>query len=292
MKRKMVPLALCLSFFSSCTLLRAGNYASDVFMRESDPVLAATALPTMMKASEALYLADPKSEPKALTTAQLYVMYANAFLDTEAFLLPDEQFDAKHALAVRAKALYTRASAILVPIVEKRVPGTFQADFGEDPEAKASLSKLGKKDVPLLYWTSAAILAAFADDPMDFDNAGRAGGAIVLFEKARELDPGWNGGALHELAITIYGSMPAELGGNVGKAIEAYGAAIAATGGRSPGPYVAYAQSICTKSGDADGFKTALTTALELESRPESALMDSLSKRKARRLLDDLRLYF
>ena len=288
----MVIFFLCLSFFSSCALLKAGDYASDVFMRESDPALAAAALPTMMKASEALYLADPKSEAKALTTAQLYIMYANAFLDTEAFLLPDDQFDAKHALSMRAKALYSRATAILVPIVEKRIPGAFEADFMEDPKAKASLSKVDKKDVPLLYWTSVAVLAAFADDPMDFDNAGRAGGAIALFEKARELDPAWNGGALHELAITIYGSMPAELGGDDGKARKAYEAALAATEGKSPGPYVAYAQAVCAKSGDAEGFGKALETALALESRPETALMDSLSKRKARRLLDDKLLYF
>jgi predicted anti-sigma-YlaC factor YlaD len=288
----MVLFTVCLSFFSSCALLKAGNYATDVFMRESDPALAAAALPTMMKASEALYLADPKSEAKALTTAQLYVMYANAFLDTEAFLLPDDQFDARHALSLRAKALYSRATAILVPIVEKRIQGAFQADFMEDPKAKVSLSRMDKNDVPLLYWTSAAILATFANDPMDFDNSARAGGAMVLFEKARELDPDWNGGALHELAISIYGSMPAELGGDDGKARRAYEAAIAATGGRSPGPYVAFAQAVCAKSGDAEGFTKALETALALESRPETALMDSLSRRKARRLLDDLRLYF
>jgi predicted anti-sigma-YlaC factor YlaD len=288
----MVLFTLCLSFFSSCALLKAGDYATDVFMRESDPELAAAALPTMMKVSEALYLADPKSEAKALTTAQLYIMYANAFLDTEAFLLPDDQFDAKHALSVRAKALYSRATSILAPIVEKRIQGAFQADFMEDPKARISLSRMDRKDVPLLYWTSASILAAFANDPMDFDNSARAGGAIALFERARELDPDWNGGALHELAITIYGSMPAELGGDDGKARKAYEAALAATGGMSPGPYVAFALAICAKTGDAEGFTKALGTAMALASRPEMALMDSLSRRKARRLLDDLRLYF
>jgi len=292
MKRKIVFLLACTSFFSSCALLKAGDYASDVFMRESDPALAAAAMPTMMKASEALYLADPRNDSKALTTAQLYVMYANAFLDTEAFLLPDDQFEARHALSLRAKALYTRAVRILVPLVEKRIPSAFEIDLLGDPKAKSFLAQLNRKDVPLLYWTSAAILAGFAADPMDFDNAGRAGGAIVLFAKARELDPDWNGGALHELAITIYGSMPPELGGDDAKAQEAFEAAITATAGRSPGPFVAYAQAICTKSGDAEKFSEVLNKALQLESRPETALMDSLSKRKARRLLDDLRLYF
>jgi predicted anti-sigma-YlaC factor YlaD len=292
MKRKMVFFFLCLSFLASCSLLKAADYASEVFMRESDPALAAAALPTMMKASEALYLADPRSETKALTTAQLYVMYANAFLDTDAFLLPDDSFEAKRALSIRAKALYSRATSILVPMMEKRVPGAFQADFAKDPAAMALLSRLNKKDVPLLYWTAAGVLAAFADDPMDFDNSGRATGAIALFEKARQLDPGWNGGALHELAITIYGSMPMDLGGNDAKAREAYSAALAATGSKAPGPFVAYAQTVCLKSSDEAGFRKALETALSLDARAESALMDSLAKRKARRLLDDVSQYF
>jgi predicted anti-sigma-YlaC factor YlaD len=261
-------------------------------MRESDPLLAAAALPTMMKASEALLLADPGNESKALTSASLYVMYANAFIESEAFLLPDDQFEARHAMSVRANALYRRASAILIPFIEKKAPGTFSAAKSDALSSKGTTGRLGKKDVPLMYWTAAAILAAFASDPMDFDNAALADGALAVFEKARELDPGWNGGTLHELAITLYGSLPADLGGNQEKAKAAYGEALAATGSTSPGPYVSYALSVCVIAGNKEGFITALEKALSLEGRREAALMDTLAKRKAERLLADVNLYF
>jgi predicted anti-sigma-YlaC factor YlaD len=277
---------------TSCAVLRAGEYATEAFMRESDPALAADAMPTMMKAAEALSLADPRSESKALTRASLYVMYANAFLDTEAFLLPEEDYAASRLLSLRAKALYLRASAILVPLVERKEPSIFTGDSGGGSAGGTSSTGFGKKDVPLLYWTAAAILAAFADDPMDFDNAARVAGAITLFELAREMDPPWNGGALHELAITIYGSLPADLGGDRGKARAAFALATGATGSSSPGAFVSYAQAVCVAEGDRNGFRESLEAALSLRPRPESALMDSLARRKAERLLADIDLYF
>ena len=274
---------------SSCAILRAGSHVSDVFMREGDPELAKAALPTMMKAAEALYLADQGNPAKALTVGQLYVMYANAFIDAEAFLLPDEAFVERQALTIRANALYLRAAGVLVPAVEAKAKGAFDPD---DAVASKALARLGRKDVPLLYWTAAAVMAAFASDPMNFDNAGRVANAIALFERALVLDPDWNGGGLHELAITIYGSLPAELGGDKDKAREAFSRAVQVTEGRSPGPYVSYAQAICVAAGDAAGFESSLTTALSLPDRPEAALMDSLARRKATRLLADISLYF
>jgi len=120
-------------------------------MRESDPALAAAALPTMMKASEALLLADPKNEGKALTTATLYVMYANAFLDSEAFLLPDEAYEEKLALSRRAKALYSRAAGLLVPFIEADAPGAFSGDYSSGAKNGAyPFARFGRKDVPLL----------------------------------------------------------------------------------------------------------------------------------------------
>jgi len=289
---RCILVACLIPAVSACTIIKAGSYATDVFMMESDPLLAAAALPTMMKASEALYLADPNNEAKALTNASLYVMYANAFIESEAFLLPDDQFEARYAMSVRANALYRRASTILVPFVDKKAPGTFSDTGAGKQTAHTTLGRLGKKDVPLMYWTAAAILAAFASDPMDFDNAALVDGALAVFEKARELDPGWNGGALHELAITLYGSLPADLGGNPDKAIAAFKEAVQATGASSPGPYVSYAASVCVAKGDKEGFVNALETALSLEGRPESALMDTLARRKAERLIADLILYF
>lgn len=292
MKIKTTFALAALAMSSSCAVLKAGDYASEAFMREPDPAMAEAALPTMIKASEALSLADPKSESKAISTASLYLMYANAFLEGESFLLPDEDFDRKRSLSTRASGLYGRAFSLLSPFVEKRLPGLFALDYGPYPGSRAPLSRFGKNDVPLLYWTAASVLAGFAADPMDFDNASRVAGALAMFERATELEPGWNGGALHELGITIYSSLPAELGGDMRKARAAFAAATANPLDRSPGAYVAYAYSICVKAGDKPAFEAALAEALSMPSRPETALMDALARRKAQKLIEDIRSYF
>ncbi len=279
----------------SCAILKAADYATEAFMREGDPDLARAALPTMIKATEAILLADPGNSDKALATASLYVMYASAFLDGEAFLLPDEAWEHKRALSLRANALYLRATTLLVPFVESKIPGVFEASSearSEYQRGQRASSRLSRKEVPLLYWTSAAILAAFASDPMNFDNAARMAGALALFEQARALDPDWNSGSLDELAITVYGSLPADLGGDREKAVAAFDRAGSGNGLRSAGAYVAYASAVCVAAADREGFRTALEKALALESRPENALLDSLARRKAERLLDDIALYF
>lgn len=292
MRKIILFAALGMTLISSCALFKAGDLASEAFMREADPALAESAMPTMIKASEALLLASPGKESMALTTASLYVMYANAFLDGEAFLLPDEAYEQRLTLSRRAAALYLRATALLIPFIERRAPLAFDTRSSGMGEHGDALSRFNRKDVPLLYWTASAILAAFASDPMNFDNAARVSGALALFEHARSLDPDWNGGSLQELAITIYGSLPADLGGDVEKAEEAYVLSLASTGSSSPGAFVAYAASVCVSRADRDGFSASLNEALKLADRPESALMDSLARRKARRLLNDIDLYF
>lgn len=288
--RKLTLFAVTLALaLQGCALLDAGDYASRAFMMEPDPILARDAFPTMIKAAEAIQLADPDDRDKAVLTASLYVMYANAFLDGEAFLLPDDDFEKRMELTGRANALYLRAADLLTPFIEAEAPGALGSAVGPDDP---SLARLDEKDVPTMYWTAAAVLAAFASDPMDFDNAARVSGALALFERARAIEPGWNGGGLHELAITVYGSLPADLGGDRAKAREAFELAKSATGASSPGAFVAYASSVCVPDEDADGFVRALETALSLPDRPESALMDSIARRKARRLLDDKELYF
>ncbi|HUW68803.1 MAG TPA: TRAP transporter TatT component family protein [bacterium] len=288
---------------SSCMLNNLATNLTGSFLRESDPELAAQALPTFIKASEALLAGDPGNIANAVTTASLYVMYASAFLDGQAFLLPDERYDEKLSLTTRAGALYSRASAILVPLVRRRAPGIFAQARGAGALAaskagfdKAGASRFGKADVPLLYWTSAAILAGFADSPLDFDNAARVGDALVLLDRALVLDPDYNKGALHELAFSWFASAPQSLGGDPGRAEREYSAAIAASGGVGASIYVSHALAVSVPAADYAGFRSSLNESIMVaKATPSSSdmtLLNVLAWRKARFLLDRASDYF
>lgn len=301
--RSTVMVTLVGLMVSSCLLNSLATNLTGSFLKESDPELAGQALPTFIKASETLLAGDPGNVSNAVTTASLYVMYASAFLDGQAFLLPDERYDDRLALTTRAGALYARASAILVPLVRRKAPGVFTQARGagalappKASPAQTGVSRFGKADVPLLYWTTASILARFADSPLDFDNAALVGDALVILDRALVLDPDYSHGALHELAFSWFASAPPTLGGDPGRAEREYAAALAASGGAGASIYVSHALAVSVPAADYAGFQSSLNQAIAVtRATPASSdmtLMNVLALRKARFLLDRASDYF
>jgi len=304
MKLRFLLLAFAVGIAAnSCMLNNLATNLTGSFLKESDPELAGQALPTFIKASEALLAGDPGNVSNAVATASLYVMYASAFLDGQAFLLPDERYDERLELTTRAGALYSRASAILVPLVRRKAPGIFMQARGAGASAApkaapapAAVSRFGKADVPLLYWTTASILAGFADSPLDFDNAALVGDALVLLDRALVLDPDYSMGAIHELAFSWFASAPPTLGGDPERAEREYAAALAASKGAGASIYVSHALAVSVPAADYPGFLSSLNQAIAVtKATPASSdltLMNVLARRKARFLLDRASDYF
>jgi predicted anti-sigma-YlaC factor YlaD len=292
----MVPLRLFLAtaaavtLFGSCAVLGAASKVQTVLLSEEDPEIAAAALPTFIMASEALLEADPKNQDKAVTTASLYVMYANAFVQGPASALPDERFEEKQAAYDRAGALYRRAFRILSAALDRRSPGIVEAAV----DGKADLSRMRKAEVPLLYWTAVSVLAGFGLNPLDFKSAHYLGAAPLFLARAAELDPGWNGGAIYGVYLSYYAGMPSYLGGDPAKAEDAYKKALGYSKGGTASLFVSYASSICVPKEDYAGFKAALEKALAIDpnAAPESRLETVIAQKNARRLLAEADKYF
>jgi len=279
------------TLLGSCAVLGAASKVATVFLSEEDPALAAGALPTFIKASEMLLAADPKNRDKVVQTASLYVMYANAFVDGPASYLPDERFEERKVAADRASALYRRAYRLLSGNLESRYPGILEAAKGGD---RTVLGRLRKDDVPLLYWSSASVFAAFGLNPLDFESAGNVGAASLFLARAAELDSAWNSGAIHELFLPLYASLPPYMGGDPAKAVESYEKALAFSKGQSASLFVAYATSICVPADDYPGYRAALERALAIDAaaKPEARLATVIAQKKARWLLDNADRYF
>lgn len=284
-------LAVLLSL-SSCALLQAGRNVEEVFLAEEDLVIAEASLPVLIKASEALLSGSPGDRGKAVTTASLYIMYASAFVSGPADLLPDEEYEAKGRAARRAQALYKRAGRLLLPLLEARAPG-FLAAESED-EAAGLLSRFRKDDLPLLYWTAASLLGSFSIDPLSFEGAKGLLPARRLLARASALDPAWNAGALEELNLSLYASLPDYMGGSLAEAEKAYLRALEYSGGKSASVYVTYATSVAVVRDDYAAFKDALRRALAVdpEALPGSRLPNALARDRAERLLAQPERYF
>jgi predicted anti-sigma-YlaC factor YlaD len=269
-----------------------GEGGSAVFTGDSDPELVADALPFAIKLYETLLSLEEDHQGLILATGSLFVMYANAFVQGQADLLPPEDYREKERLLERARALYLRGAAILSDGLEKKYPGWSEAAArGALP---SYMAKLKKEDVPLVYWRSAGLLAAYALNPFDLDLGMRLPELAAAMARAYELDPDFNAGALDDFYVLFYASVPEGMGGDRSKVEVHYRRALEKSGGAAAGPYVSYAQAVCVPAQDSETFRSCLEAALavDLERNPANRLVNILSQRKARRLLNQAPEFF
>jgi len=268
-----------------------GVRSSTVFTGDDDPELVGDSLPLLIKTFELMREQIPDHEGLNLQTGSIEVMYANAFVQGPAEMLPASQFNRKHDQLDRARRLYLRADKVLKSELELKFPGLGAALV--TGKAEALLARARKSDVPLLYWDSAAVMSAFALAPYDVSLSVRVKEVSALMARAYALDPDFDDGSLDEFYISYYGALPEGLGGSRPLAKEHLDAALKKDKGLSAGAYLAYAQAVSLPDQDYPEFKRLLDAALAvpLDEAPGHRLVNILSQRKAAWLLaqkDDL----
>ena len=265
---------------------------SDVFTSDSDPVLVGDALPFTIKMYESLLQANPDHRGLLRTTGSLFVMYANAFVQKPAEQLPREMYAEKQAEMERAKKLYLRGMELLYRGLDLKYKG-FSTAFQKDnlPEI---LAKMKKEDVSSLYWAAVGGVSAYSLEPFDLSLGIRLEEFLALIDRAYELDPNFNSGALDDFLLLFYASVPEMMGGSRDKAGIYFKKALEKSGGLLASPYVSFAQAVSIPEQDYDTFKAYLDAALAIDpdADPENRLVNIISQRKARYLLDSASLFF
>jgi predicted anti-sigma-YlaC factor YlaD len=296
-------LLIITAVFGSCSINRVavravsdaltGEGSSDVFTGDDDPELVGDALPFAIKMYESLLSANPRHGGLILTTGSLFVMYANAFVQGPASMLPFDRYQEREAANLRAKKLYLRGAALLYSGLDLKYPGFSGASL-QDGTLEGFLAKTKKEDVPLLYWIVAGRLSAWSLDPFDLELGTRVRDLAVMIHRAYELDPDFNRGAIDDFYILFYASLPEGLGGDKSRTKVHFDRAVEKSGGLLAGPYVSWAESVCIPSQDYPSFKENLEKALAVDpgADPGSRLVNILSQRKARYLLDSAPDYF
>jgi len=271
--------------------------SSDVFTSDPDPQLVGDALPFAIKMYEALLDAVPDHQGLHVTTGSLFIMYANAFIQKPAEQMSRELYAERQIALERAKKMYLRGVELLYSGLELKYPGFKDALKGQlllpgvTPEI---LRKLKKEDLPSLYWAAAGGISAFSLNPMDLELAFRVPEYLALINRAYELDPDYNSGALDDFLMLYYASVPDYMGGDKAKAEIHFKKAIEKSKGLSASPYVSYAQAISIPNQDYDTFKLYLEAALaiDIDGDPSNRLVNVIFQRKARYLLDNAEEFF
>lgn len=269
-----------------------GKTSGTVFSGDNDPELVGDALPFAIKMYESLLTANPGHQGLRLQTGSLYIMYANAFLQTPAVMLPESEYKMQELVFKRAKNLYLRGRNIILSGLENNFPG-FRESLKKRDFSKA-LDATTRKDAPLLYWAGAGWLGAYAIDPFDMDLGMTLPAAAALMERVFKLDRNFADGAIHEFYILYYGSLPEYMGGSAAKAREHFDQALTVSNGKSTTAYLSLATTVSIKEQNLAEFKALLNKALAMDADlvPEKRLVNILNQRKAKWLLEHVEDYF
>ncbi|EFW37120.1 TRAP transporter TatT component family protein [Treponema phagedenis] len=314
---KKLLLMLCIiSIMSSCSIKKmAFNSISDMMaphpekkkniVSETDPslviageddiTLAAEFFPTLLKTYELLQLQNPKHRGLTMMTGSLFIMYANAFIQTPAEFLPDNQYEKQNAEYLRAKKFYLRGAKYVLKSLELQYPGFSENILSSDEQKIANaLQQCKKFDVESLYWAGAGLLGAFSLEPLDPAITESVLGAVAMLEKATELDPQYNQGAVWDLLTKFYAAAPEPLGGGMEKAKTAYEKLLQFSEGKSASAYVTYARSLCIPQQDTKGFDKALEQALAIDPNadPHNRFITILAQQQAQWLKEHKEDFF
>lgn len=264
----------------------------NVFTGDNDPELVGDALPFAIKMYESMMVSIPWHEGLKLRTGSLYIMYANAFLQTPAEMLPDREFEKQEFLLKRSRNLYLRGRDIILKALDKKHPG-FLKNMDEKKYDQA-LAPMKKEDAPFLYWGAAGWLGAYAIDPLEMKIALTVPGAKAMMDKVLQVDQNFEKGTIQDFYVSYYGAMPESMGGDANKAREYFKKAIEASGGKATSPYLSLATTVSVNEQNLKEFKELLNKVLEVDpdADPDNRLVNILNQRKARWLLKHLADFF
>ncbi len=288
--RSIAGLALAVATLSGCSLKTmavktVANTLSEsgtVFSRDDDPELVGDAIPFALKLYESLLESVPNHAPLLVATCSSFTQYAYAFVQVEADVIREDNYERATELDARALKLYLRGRDYCLRALDLRFPGA-SAQLATD--GPAVLARAQRRDVELLYWTSAAWGSAIALAPDRPDLLIEFPAVRALVDRAMALDADWSKGAIHEALISI--ESLESLGGIPEKARVHFARAVELQDGRSPSPYISLAMGVSVAKQDRAEFVKLLEQALAIdpESDPNNRLVILVGQRLARALL-------
>ena len=291
----LVAILVAASLLSGCSLRTyAINMVGDalasgdsVFESDEDLELVGEALPFGLKLTESLLSESPNHEGLLLSACRGFVLYSYAYVDYSAEVAMEDDFDRGRAMRARARRLYQRALRYCLRGIERPYPG-FGAELERDPEGAVVRIEPGdeERDLPLMYWSAAAIGLAISVSPGSAAMLARLPEVDALLEHALVLDEAWDDGALHEFKVVFAGAVPGET--DYDEIRRHYDRALELSVGQSAGLHVAYAEAVSVPTQNGAEFREMIEKALAVDpdANPDNRLVNLLAHRRASWLLD------
>jgi predicted anti-sigma-YlaC factor YlaD len=266
--------------------------SDSVFQTDDDPVLIGQALPFSLKLIESLLADQPDHRGLLLAATRGYLLYSYAYVDIPAEESELEDIDRTRMLRERARNLYLRAYGYASHALALDYPGLPDALRTDPGSAVTGVGGQPQRDVATLYWTAAALGLAISVSRNEPALLARLPEVEALLDRALMLDESWNGGALHEFAITLAGTPTADM--DEAALQEHYRRALDLSAGTRSSLYVAYAEAVAKPKQDREQFSELLRRALavDIDRDPSERLLNVVAQQRARWLLDNIDEFF
>jgi hypothetical protein len=264
-----------LTVAATATLLEDVAKASS---KQSDLRILREGMPAYLMLIDGMIHALPDNDRLLIAGAQSYSSFASLFVEDQ-----DKEY---------ANLLHERGRQYALRSLERRgFKDPLQRPFDD---FKRGLKRLGKKDVPVLFWTAtcwANWIRLNLDSMEAISELPRVEG---MMRRVLELDEGFHYGGAHLFMGIWYASRPKIAGGDLGKAQEHFLKALDLGQGKFLMASVYYASFYARKAMDKDLFTSTLQKVLETpaDTSPDLVLLNTIAKRQARDLLSHVEEYF
>ena len=260
---------------ATATLLEGVAKASS---QQSDLRVLQEGMPAYLMLIDGMIQSWPDNEQLLIAGAQSYSSFASLFVEDQ-----DKEY---------ANLLYARGRQYALRSFELRgFKDPLQRPFDD---FMRGLKRLGKKDVPILFWTAtcwANWIRLNLDSMEALSELPRVEG---MMKRVLELDEGFHYGGAHLFMGIWYASRPKIAGGDLKKAQEHFLKALDLGQRKFLMADVYYASYYARKSADKELFIATLQKVLETpaETSPDLILINTVAKRQAKELLSHVGEYF
>ncbi len=254
------------------------------FASDNDPEFVGAAIPFSLKLIESLLASAPNHRGLLFAAASGFTGYAYGYVQQQAEMLEDHDLARAARERTRARLLYLRARDYGLRGLEVSHAG-FAARLRADPRAAVQVADA--RDVPLLYWTAAALGAAISISKETPELVADQPLVEALIDRALLLDERFDGGAIHGFLISYELARQGAAGDPYARSRAHFDRVVSLTNGQLASPYVALAEGVSVGRQDRREFESLLRQALAVDpdARPEWRLANLILQRRARWLL-------
>src|SRR5436190_7811272 len=243
------------------------------YTADDDPDLVGAALPFSLKLVEGLLAQTPRHRGLLLSAASGFTEYAYAFVQQDADVVATDNVERAAELRARARRLYLRARDYGLRGLETRHSG-FTRAIAADP--KTPVRQTSKDEVAMLYWTAASWASAIALSKDRPELIADQPIVEALIDRAFELDPDFDSGAIHGFLIHYEMARQGRRGDPGARARAHFDREVQLTKGQLASPFVALAEAVSVPAADRTEFESLLKRAIDVDpnARPEWRLQN------------------